>query len=329
MKIKRIAIDKLFGKYNIRQEIDDKLSIFVGNNGTFKTTLLNILYDMLCLHTNLPNYRLEHADMQLTEDKEVEYWMINNMTRPQFHRFVKANDDLSVHSEELDSSIFGRIQKDDVPVSNFFVMIPKNKGTEMDNERFVNMVDADYITTYDVKKETPKDKSLLDLQLEKLQSEYGYYLSDLAKKTRYSIEENGRIDVSKYKEIYYFNNLFRNLINDTFQATHKQLDGEESRLTFKLEDGYSITSANLSSGEKQLLIIYLTVLLQRNRECILLMDEPEISLHVDWQYSLLDNIYKLNPNVQVIMTTHSPMIFGSGWGDKVMYMEDITTKGNE
>ena len=33
----------------------------------------------------------------------------------------------------------------------------------------------------------------------------------------------------------------------------------------------------------------------------------------------------LNPNAQYFITTHSPSIFGDGWGDKIIYMEDITT----
>jgi predicted ATP-dependent endonuclease of OLD family len=56
------------------------------------------------------------------------------------------------------------------------------------------------------------------------------------------------------------------------------------------------------------------------------MDEPEISLHISWQYELLNWILELNPNVQLILTTHSPSIFSDGWGDKAIYMEYITTK---
>lgn len=64
----------------------------------------------------------------------------------------------------------------------------------------------------------------------------------------------------------------------------------------------------LSSGEKQILFILLSVLLKDDAPYILLMDEPEISLHVAWQTSLLNNIQKLNANVQVIVVTHNPLI---------------------
>lgn len=56
------------------------------------------------------------------------------------------------------------------------------------------------------------------------------------------------------------------------------------------------------------------------------MDEPEIALHVSWQYKLLDTLTNLNPEAQFIVTTHSPSIFGNGWSSNVVYMEDILEK---
>lgn len=53
------------------------------------------------------------------------------------------------------------------------------------------------------------------------------------------------------------------------------------------------------------------------------MDEPEISLHIVWQDQLISTIRTLNPNCQLIITTHSPNIFANGWEDKIVFMEDI------
>ena len=79
----------------------------------------------------------------------------------------------------------------------------------------------------------------------------------------------------------------------------------------------------LSSGEKQLLIILLRVFLMDEQPYILLMDEPEISLHIEWQYRLFEEIQKLNPYCQIITSTHSPSLFGDGWGDKLVFIEDL------
>ena len=53
------------------------------------------------------------------------------------------------------------------------------------------------------------------------------------------------------------------------------------------------------------------------------MDEPEISLHVEWQQKLVDNIRMLNPHDQIILTTHSPAVIMNGWLDAVTDVADI------
>jgi len=54
------------------------------------------------------------------------------------------------------------------------------------------------------------------------------------------------------------------------------------------------------------------------------MDEPEVSLHIEWQKRLIGLILSLNPNVQVILTTHSPAVVMDGWLDKVTEVDEIT-----
>ena len=81
----------------------------------------------------------------------------------------------------------------------------------------------------------------------------------------------------------------------------------------------------LSSGEKQLLIILMSVVLQEEKPCILLLDEPEISLHVRWQEDFIDKILLLNPNVQIIMATHgSRMFVKHNWFQKTVKIQSLT-----
>lgn len=68
---------------------------------------------------------------------------------------------------------------------------------------------------------------------------------------------------------------------------------------------------NLSSGEKQLFIIMAEALIHSGTPNVYVADEPELSLHVEWQEQLVNNIFKLNPNTQIIFATHSPDIVGS------------------
>lgn len=73
-----------------------------------------------------------------------------------------------------------------------------------------------------------------------------------------------------------------------------------------------------------MLAILLTVLIEDNLPYVLFMDEPEVSLHVEWQKRLIDLILDLNPNVQIILTTHSPAVIMNGWIDNVTEVSDIT-----
>ena len=80
----------------------------------------------------------------------------------------------------------------------------------------------------------------------------------------------------------------------------------------------------LSSGEKQILIILLTVLVEDNLPYVLFLDEPEASLHIEWQQKLIGLIRSLNPHVQIVLTTHSPAMIMDGWLDAVTEVSDIT-----
>ena len=73
-----------------------------------------------------------------------------------------------------------------------------------------------------------------------------------------------------------------------------------------------------------MLAILLTVLVEDDQPYVLFMDEPEVSLHIEWQKQLIDLCLELNPNVQIILTTHSPAVVMNGWVDSVTEVSDIT-----
>ncbi|MFC6156102.1 AAA family ATPase [Kribbella jiaozuonensis] len=71
-------------------------------------------------------------------------------------------------------------------------------------------------------------------------------------------------------------------------------------------NGEAIPLESLSSGEKQMLQLLLETLAAGNAPVII--DEPELSLHVDWQRRLVDCMRIVNPDAQLIMATHSPEV---------------------
>ena len=116
---------------------------------------------------------------------------------------------------------------------------------------------------------------------------------------------------------------FLDLVDDLFSETGKRIDRESNELRFYQYDEV-ISPYILSSGEKQMLIILLTTLTQDRQPYVLFMDEPEVSLHFDWQKRLISMVRMLNPNAQIILTTHSPAVIMDGWEDTVTEVSDIT-----
>ena len=119
---------------------------------------------------------------------------------------------------------------------------------------------------------------------------------------------------------------FFQLIDSLFTEVDKRIsiDPTSNLLIFTVgRSANKIHIEQLSAGEKQMLLILTTVFLQEEKPCILLMDEPEISLHISWQDRLIELIRQLNPHCQLILTTHSPNIFANGWEDKIVFIEDL------
>ena len=70
-----------------------------------------------------------------------------------------------------------------------------------------------------------------------------------------------------------------------------------------------ISIQNLSSGEKQVLSIFSKLYLEQQKPCIILFDEPELSLSIKWQEHFLPDIMKSGKCSLLVAVTHSPFIF--------------------
>lgn len=120
-------------------------------------------------------------------------------------------------------------------------------------------------------------------------------------------------------------NEFFKVVDDFFSETGKKIDIDKSNNmpVFEMETGDVIQLHELSAGEKQMLLILLNVFLMDEKPSVLLMDEPELSLHITWQEKLLRTLRKLNPQCQIIISTHSPSIFLDGWRENIVFVEDL------
>ena len=167
--------------------------------------------------------------------------------------------------------------------------------------------------------------SELDFQLYQLQRRYLDYQVNMSNRMVQLFTENAPDAQQRAQEIASEKNHFFDLLDELFADTGKHVNRQSNEIMLVQYDE-NLTPYQLSSGEKQMLIILLTVLVQDRQPYTLFMDEPEISLHIEWQQKLIGLIRDINPNAQIILTTHSPAVIMNGWADCVTDVEDIVDR---
>ena len=168
-------------------------------------------------------------------------------------------------------------------------------------------------------------RSALDFQLYHLQRKYLDYQVNIGNRI---IEELQQGNTDAAQHLSEPKKRFQDMVDELFEETGKKIVRTENEIRFS-QIGETLVPYQLSSGEKQMLAILLTVLVEDNHPYVLFMDEPEVSLHIEWQKRLIELILELNPNVQIILTTHSPAVIMSGWMDKVTEVTDIEVKSEK
>ena len=163
--------------------------------------------------------------------------------------------------------------------------------------------------------------SALDFQLYHLQRKYLDYQVNIGNRM---IAELQAGNTEAAQQLSLQKKRFQDIVDDLFADTGKKIVRTENEIRFS-QIGETLVPYQLSSGEKQMLTILLTVLVEDNQHYVLFLDEPEVSLHIEWQKRLIDLCVELNPNVQIILTTHSPAVVMNGWVDAVTEVSDITT----
>ncbi|MFM1690758.1 AAA family ATPase [Aeromonas salmonicida] len=118
--------------------------------------------------------------------------------------------------------------------------------------------------------------------------------------------------------------LLRSIINKRFK--HKKLeiskdDGFVFRSTvIKESDGFAkILPSKLSSGEQHELVLFYKLIFKSSVDDLILIDEPELSLHISWQNKFiadLKEVAALN-KFSAVIATHSPDIISENWDLKI------------
>lgn len=142
------------------------------------------------------------------------------------------------------------------------------------------------------------DLSGLETDSAEVRAIFDLYLSDLERKGSTCLQTLERLE------------LFTAILNSHLIDKSADLSLEEGLRICDLRSSTPIPLQCLSSGEKHLILLFYSLIFESNKDGLCLIDEPEISLNVDWQRRFVANVLEaasLTPQ-QFVVATHSPVV---------------------
>ena len=127
--------------------------------------------------------------------------------------------------------------------------------------------------------------------------------------------EDGEEKLAPFQTIVEKVELLKSIINEKFLAKTLEVTAGDGLVVRRINDNEEIPLEKLSSGEQHELIMVFNLLFDINEHSLVMIDEPEISLHVAWQTRFLDDVVKISEisGFSVLVATHSPEIINGRW----------------
>jgi predicted ATP-binding protein involved in virulence len=146
-------------------------------------------------------------------------------------------------------------------------------------------------------------------------------LDDTERKLLATYLEDGDKKLGVFRDTLQRIELFREILNERFLYKSVHIDSA-SGFYFLTDENEQLRPELLSSGEQHELVVLYELLFKTERESVVLIDEPEISLHVKWQREFLNDLLRIAQltRLRFIIATHSPQIVG-GWTDRAVMLE--------
>ena len=112
--------------------------------------------------------------------------------------------------------------------------------------------------------------------------------------------------------------LFTDIINSRLNFKEIRISREDGIVVYKsnnIKKNERLSLEQLSSGEKQEIILFYELIFESEKNIHLLIDEPEISLHIEWQLKFMDDLLRIaeKKKFKVTVATHSPQIINNHW----------------
>ena len=304
--IKKIEIKNFFGKGDFCWELDSCVNILGGKNGSGKSTILKYCYAMMT------NEKVCH-DMDVQLSKIADAFVIT------------FSNGWSINWSKNDFPIL--VETPGAFTFNNYTIVTDEKGNVHKFDELYSQYKTDFISTFEQyissfkSNEQPggntqqKDAMLLDLlikeQINVRNNDFREFMENHIGDSETDNEARNTY-MTEYRKVY-----------ATLESFLTNYDDKVSgNFEFK-RNGQSFSYEYLSMGEKQILLLLLMIANMKGEPCIFFMDEPDLSMHIDWKEQLVSRIHALNPNMQIILTTHAPSVI-TGWFDHVHEVGELT-----
>ncbi len=331
--IENLKIKNIFFRKNIDWDLK-QVNVLVGKNGLGKTTVLNLINSALthnpCKYldicdeviVNLCNKKIYHALKEdLTEDilnKMIQEISTSEEVVDSLMKSIIKDQKLLIKNKKTEKKIRDEIKEK--IISEIKLELTPSEGKKKSGYKFgvnVKPIETVFISTSNMNVSATND----------VVTSSGSHIKFLNVEINQEIEK--LIKINKKNPSHKIQERFIESLNTFLIESNKRAVISKNALEILLHDENILDFEYLSSGERQILFILLKVANSAFDGTVILMDEPEISLHLSWQEKLLDEITKLNNSSQIIIVTHSPAIVMNGWFDCLTEIEDIFVDSTE
>lgn len=207
------------------------------------------------------------------------------------NRFLKSQDAFAAKAQEMDGTYLNRLI--DAMNKKHSQSAVKDKA-----ERIAKKLEG--FKKYGL---VNKNMAIVTDVEEKQREIFFLYLEDISQK------------IATLDSFYEQLSVFDNCVNGKGLSDKRMYLNMEDGIKVRYKDGTDVPLVKLSDGEQNLIMLYYQLIFSTDRGSLLLIDEPENSLHVAWVEKMLDD-YKMMAErlgCQIVIATHSPTFISDDW----------------
>lgn len=310
--VSTVDIRNLLERHNIHWKLSPDVNILGGPNGSGKSTVLRAICDAFSELSNISQMSALPLDSIYIEIE-------NGSHKTRYFRKPQSKKDNE--KSDITKGWDGKDYKNPDPESS------DNKLSLPDDFKAIYINSADQIASNAslfIQESSLQDKSnltYLDLLIERELNRYNQLFTQHTQKVFQTPEDFRAPVLFRLKELFdKFADSLRHFMPDYKIADMSSLKFERDDREDGFEHPFSFTC--LSTGEKQLVYLLLTVTNTLESPTLLLLDEADLGMHIDWKKILLRELRAINPNMQIIAATHSPSLI-EGWYSNVREIKEL------